>query len=94
MLCAPAALDAVARSVLAETTSLGVRFRTMGRIVLARRIDHVTTSYGTIAVKVGTRPDGEATSEPEFEDVARAAVEHGVAYATVREAALAAWKKL
>jgi uncharacterized protein (DUF111 family) len=92
VLCEPTAIDAVARTVLAETATLGLRFRSMGRVVLARRIDSVATRYGTLAVKVGVRPGGQETCEPEFEDVARAALEHGVSYATVRDAALAAWK--
>ena len=92
VLCDPTAIDSVARTVLAETTTLGLRFRSMGRTVLARRIDHVSTPYGTIAVKVGIRPSGETTAEPEFEDVARAAVRHGISYSVVREAARLAWK--
>jgi uncharacterized protein (TIGR00299 family) protein len=93
VLCVPHAIDTVARAVLAETSSLGVRFRTMGRMVLPRRIDPVATPYGTIAVKVGLRPSGEESAEPEFEDVARAAMSHGVSYTTVRDAALTAWRK-
>jgi uncharacterized protein (TIGR00299 family) protein len=93
VLCAPDMVDAIARSVLAETSSLGVRFRTMGRLVLPRRIDLVATPYGTIAVKVGVRPSGEESAEPEFEDVARAAIAHGLPYATVRDATLTVWRK-
>lgn len=93
VLCAPLEVDVLARALLSETSSLGLRFRTMGRAVLPRRIDHVSTPYGTIAVKVGVRPSGESTAEPEFEDVARAAISHDVSYASVRDAALAAWKK-
>jgi len=93
VLCKPLEIDGVARAVLEETSSLGLRFRTMGRVVLSRRVDHVSTLYGTIAVKVGIRPSGEQTAEPEFEDVARAAISHGVSYLIVRDAALRAWDK-
>lgn len=93
VLCAPDVVEAIARSVLAETSSLGVRFRTMGRWVLPRRIDPVATPYGTIAVKVGVRPSGAESAEPEFEDVARAAIAHGVGYSIVRDAALTAWRR-
>lgn len=83
--------DAVARAVLEHTTSLGVRFRSVARYVLPRRIDLVATPYGTIAVKVALRPSGKETPEPEFEDVAAAALASGQPYADVRAAALAAW---
>jgi uncharacterized protein (TIGR00299 family) protein len=85
-------VDDLSRALLAHTTSIGVRYRTMGRVVLPRRIEMVTTEYGTIAVKIVMRPSGEASAEPEFEDVARAALAHNVSYATVRDAALAAWR--
>jgi uncharacterized protein (DUF111 family) len=85
-------VDTLARAVLAETTSIGVRYRTMGRMVLPRRIEPVATEFGAIAVKIVVRPSGEETAEPEFEDVARAALARGVSYAAVRDAALAAWR--
>ncbi|HET9061979.1 MAG TPA: nickel pincer cofactor biosynthesis protein LarC [Candidatus Binatia bacterium] len=85
-------IDALARTLLTETTSLGVRYRTMGRVVLPRRIESVTTEFGAIVVKIVVRPSGEETAEPEFEDVARAARARGVSYSTVRDAALAAWR--
>jgi len=92
VLSAVVCVDALARTLLAQTSSIGVRYRTMGRMVLPRRIEPVTTEYGTIAVKIVVRPSGEETAEPEFEDVARAAMARGVSYATVRDAALAAWR--
>jgi uncharacterized protein (TIGR00299 family) protein len=85
-------IDALARTLLTETTAIGVRYRTMGRVVLPRRIEPVTTEFGVIAVKIVVRPSGEESAEPEFEDVARAAIARGVSYATVRDAALAAWR--
>ena len=85
-------IDGLARTLLAETTSIGVRYRAMGRWVLPRRIEPVATEFGTIAVKIVVRPSGEESAEPEFEDVARAALSHGVSYATVCDAALAAWR--
>jgi len=85
-------IDELARALLAETTSIGVRYRAMGRWVLPRRIEPVTTEFGTIAVKIVVRPSGEESAEPEFEDVARVALARGISFATVRDAALAAWR--
>jgi uncharacterized protein (TIGR00299 family) protein len=94
VLADPAHMESLARTILEETTSLGVRFRAMGRFVLPRRIEIVATPFGPVAVKVALRPSGRETAEPEFDDVARAALASGVPFATVREAALAAWTAL
>jgi uncharacterized protein (TIGR00299 family) protein len=88
----PTNMEMFARIVLEETTSIGVRFRSMGRFVLPRRIELVTTTYGTMAVKVAVRPSGRETAEPEFDDVARAALASGDSFAAVRHATLAAWE--
>jgi hypothetical protein len=94
VLCAPGRIDVLAGTLLQETTSIGLRYRTMGRVVLPRRIEPVMTEFGTIAVKIVVRPSGDETAEPEFEDVARAALARGVSYATARDAALAAFRRL
>jgi uncharacterized protein (TIGR00299 family) protein len=92
VLSAVGRIDDLARTLLTETTSIGVRYRTMGRMVLPRRMEPVMTEFGSITVKIVVRPLGEESAEPEFEDVAHAALARGVSYATVREAALAAWR--
>ncbi|RMD81557.1 MAG: nickel pincer cofactor biosynthesis protein LarC [Candidatus Dadabacteria bacterium] len=92
VLCKPQDLDRIARAVLTHTSSIGVRYRWCGRIVLARRIEVVRTEFGDIALKVVCRPDGSETAEPEFDDVARAALDHGVSFACVRAAAERAWR--
>ncbi len=88
VLCDLAQLDALAGTVLTETTSIGVRYRALQRDVLARRTEVVTTEFGPIRVKVAVRPDGSETAEPEFEDLARAARESGKPLAELREAVL------
>ncbi len=84
-------LEGLASCVLAETTTLGVRYRSMRRAVLPRRSEIVDTEFGPIAVKIAVKPDGSESPEPEFEDVARAASSHGRPFAEVRAAALAAF---
>jgi len=80
--------------ILAESSSIGVRYRTCARVVLARRIDVVETEFGNVAVKVVRRPGSEEESaEPELDDLVRAAVAFDKPLASVREAVLAAWKR-
>jgi uncharacterized protein (DUF111 family) len=89
----PEAADALARRILLETSSLGVRVRWDERIELARRSETVETPFGAIAVKVATRPDGRERAVPEFESVRAAAERGGCALRDVSEAALVAWRR-
>ena len=62
-------VDAVARALLSETTSLGVRLREVGRIERSRRMVDVHTPYGTIAVKVAGGDGLPDNVAPEYEDL-------------------------
>ncbi len=93
VLCDLGHLDSLAETILSETSTIGVRYRSAQRTVLPRRIETVDTDYGAIDVKIVTRPNGRETAEPEFDDIARAAREHGVSLKTAREAALTALPK-
>jgi len=93
VLCDLGDLQRLADCVLAESTTIGLRYRVCDRIVLPRAIEIVDTEVGPIAVKVVTRPGGEPTAEPELEDVARAAMSRRKPLAEVRAAALMAWNR-
>ena len=79
--------------MLAESSTIGLRYRALRRMVLPRRSETVETGHGPITVKVVRRPDGSHTAEPEFEDVAAAARRSGQPLAAIRDAALAAWRE-
>ena len=89
----PEAAEALARRILSETSSLGVRVRWDERIELARRSETVATPFGAIALKVATLPDGRERAVPEFESVRAAAERGGCALRDVSEAALVAWRR-
>jgi hypothetical protein len=82
VLASPPQADALARMMLRETSSLGVRFRSAQRLMAPRRGDTLTTTFGPVQVKI-KRIDGEDIVAPEFEDCARVAREHGVPIAAV-----------
>ena len=73
-----------------ETTTLGVRVREMERECLEREIVRVQTAFGQIDVKIGRLNGSIVNAMPEFEQVKRLALERGVPFRTVREAALSA----
>jgi hypothetical protein len=90
VLAAPADRDRLAGIVFAETTTIGLRFTTWRRLVLAREEHTVETPYGPVRVKVARAPDGTPNVAPEFEDCRRLASERGVPLKLVHQAALAA----
>ena len=89
----PAEADALARRLLAETSSLGVRVRLDRRLELERRLVDVETPFGRVSVKVATLPEGSERAMPEFESVRAAAEASGRPLREVAEAALAAWRE-
>jgi len=66
----------VARAMLVETSTLGVRVRSERRHTLGRRIETVETPLGPVRVKTAT-VDGQPRRTLEYDDVARIARELG-----------------
>lgn len=92
-LCALAAApqaDIVASTMLAETTSIGVRRIPVTRTERPRRTVSVTTAFGSIRIKVSEGPFGPPQLKPELDDCAAAARTHGVPLREVVAAALTA----
>jgi uncharacterized protein (DUF111 family) len=84
----------VERAFFVHSTTLGVRRRTLERVVLARSFATVATLYGKVRVKVGAL-DGEVLSAaPEFEDCRRLATRARVPAREVLAAAAAAARAL
>ena len=71
----PAREDAVARAMMSETTTIGVRARTERRHVLPREIVTVDTPYGSARLK-RVAGDGIVRWQPEYDDLLRIAREH------------------
>jgi uncharacterized protein (TIGR00299 family) protein len=67
---------AVARAMLAETTTLGVRVRRERRYTLPREVRAVATPFGEVRVKTATI-DGQRRRTLEYDDVVRIARERG-----------------
>jgi uncharacterized protein (TIGR00299 family) protein len=88
VLCSRELEQEMRRILFRETGTLGVRTSPVAKTALAREILKVETSYGPVAVKVGTLEDGGVTLSPEFEDCARLAREFGVPAREVHQEAV------
>ncbi len=77
VLCRPAEAARIEELLLVETTTIGVRQRTVRRRSLARDVVHLTVLGHDIAAKVVTLPTGRRRAKPEFVDVQRVALATG-----------------
>ena len=87
VLARPADRDRLARRILLESSTLGVRYQEVSRLLLEREVRTVETPHGRIRVKLARGPDGSATVAAEFESCARAARRQGVPIEEVYRAA-------
>jgi pyridinium-3,5-bisthiocarboxylic acid mononucleotide nickel chelatase len=93
ILCRPQERDAMCELLLAETTTLGVRFYEVLRRALERKIVKVETEFGDIDVKVAHLGGRVVKEMPEYEQCRAAAEKAGVALRTVEAAARASFLK-
>lgn len=89
----PAAAGDLARMLLLETSTLGVRVREELRHELDRRSLEVETRFGVVALKVAALPGGGERAVPEFESIRAASERSGRPLREVAEAALAEWRR-
>jgi hypothetical protein len=93
VLCAPDLAGKLREMIFRGTTTFGIRSHAVTREILDRRFESVTTPFGKVSVKIGSRLGEDLTSAPEFEECARAARQHGVSPRQVHEAAVKALGK-
>ena len=77
----------MARQVLAQTTTNGLRVRRCGKYFLTPGAGEAATQWGQVRVK-WARGFGVTHCKPEYDDVARLAREHGVSFQDVQKDAI------
>ena len=88
VLAPPIKREAVSHVLLNETSTFGLRFTEMDRMVLDRQAMDVQTPYGKVAVKVGSMDGQMMRCSPEYESCKQIARKKKVPVKTVYEAAL------
>jgi hypothetical protein len=91
ILCDPDREAALRGVTLRHSSTLGIRAQSVVRHSVPRRIERVTTAYGTIAVKIAELPDGTLRAAPEFVDCESASRATGASLEEIYAAALRAW---
>jgi uncharacterized protein (TIGR00299 family) protein len=74
VICERTQRDAVARIILEETTTIGVRYHSVNRMILARESKKIKTRFGEVTVKFIAQPDGGKRAAPEYDDLKRIAI--------------------
>jgi uncharacterized protein (TIGR00299 family) protein len=69
----PSKREVLAKVLFRETSTLGIRYHRVGRVILKRSSAHVKTKYGTVRVKLIETPEGTLQSTPEYDDLKRIA---------------------
>ena len=87
VLCDTKKTEGMARLILRETTSFGVRIQCVRRLKLRREFQNIETSYGSVRVKLGYLGGSLVQVSPEFESCRSASERSGV---PLREVYLAA----
>ena len=74
VICETYLCDRLAAIILQETSSIGLRYYPVNRILLRRESKSVKTRFGEVTVKIVTQPDGTKRATPEYDDLKRLAM--------------------
>lgn len=94
VLCRQDQSDILRDQLFRSTTTFGIRSLPVTRDALDRRFERVSTLFGEVRVKVGSRNGEDLVRSPEFEDCARLARDHNATPRQVYEAAAKALPSL
>ncbi|MGH7809182.1 MAG: nickel insertion protein, partial [Candidatus Binatia bacterium] len=85
VICEPVQRDRLAEIILQGTSSIGVRYYPVSRLILKRETRKVRTRYGDVTVKIVEQPDGTKRATPEYDDLKRIATAKNVPLKTIHD---------
>jgi pyridinium-3,5-bisthiocarboxylic acid mononucleotide nickel chelatase len=89
----PSKREELAKVLFRETSTLGIRYHRVGRMILKRSSANVKTRYGTVRVKVIETPDGATQTTPEYDDLKRIAAARKIPLKLLYDEVVAILKK-
>ncbi len=69
----PSLREKLSGIIFRETTTIGLRYYPVNRMILKRTASRVKTKFGTVKVKIIEEPDGTKRTTPEYKDLRRIA---------------------
>ncbi len=84
-LCEEDYLKDVLSSFLMHTSTIGVRYHLLERLILPRRQHRISTRYGEVSIKEVDLPDGTRRSKPEYTDLYDISCRTGIPISALRD---------
>jgi pyridinium-3,5-bisthiocarboxylic acid mononucleotide nickel chelatase len=85
--------DRLAKILFEETTTIGVRYYPVGRIILKRTEGTIKTRFGDVKVKILQEPSGEKRISPEYNELKRIADDEKLPLRIVRDEVVKSFKE-
>ncbi len=85
--------DEIVNIILSETTTFGIRYYDINRVIISRKRELVRTKFGNVYIKIGERSGMPLSVSPEYEECKKIASKKGIPIKTVYEEVLRAYKK-
>lgn len=89
----PRERENIARILFHETSTIGLRYYPVGRMILKRSMATVKTRYGNVRIKVIDVPDGTKRVAPEYDDLKRIATAKKIPLKTLHDEVVRNFKK-
>jgi len=89
----PSQRDRLANIILQETTSIGLRYYPVNRLILKRQSKKIKTRFGEIIVKVVEQPDGIRRAAPEYAELKRIATTKNISLRDLHDEVMKNLKK-
>lgn len=86
VLCSSGQFDQVTALILRETPAIGLRYHTVERKKLIRRIEVIDTLWGPVRIKITGSRSGDFKYKPEYEDCKRIALENNLLITDIYQA--------
>ena len=81
----PSDRDKLAKILFEETTTIGLRYYSVGRLILKRTETTIETRFGDVKVKILQEPSGEKRISPEYDELKRIANDKNVPLNVLRD---------
>jgi uncharacterized protein (TIGR00299 family) protein len=85
--------DRLAKILFEETTTIGLRYHPVSRIILNRTEEIIKTRFGDVKVKIWQEPSGEKRISPEYDELKRIAMEKKIPLNVLRDEIVKSFKE-
>jgi uncharacterized protein (TIGR00299 family) protein len=77
--------EKLASILFGETSTIGIRYYPISRLILKRSTNTIKTRYGRIRIKIIEEPDGTKRASPEYDDLKRIAATRNIPLKVLHE---------